>query len=1101
MKKILFLIIAVTFYAAQAYSGTTIPFPGSGTYATIKAAMDAAQSGDIIDIAAGTYTERITFNSAKDITLQGAGMGLTIIQATTNPAASLISNGSVFIMNPTSGTTNYSLTFKNMTIQHGNNSTAGGGVRLIQGASGAIVTLNLEGVKLSNNRSGGSGGGLVVSGAGKAVVNIQNCYITSNTAATTGGGIMETLSSGTANQINLTIKNSTISNNTTTNGEGAGIGCVTAANSINSNVLIENSTIYGNNSVASAKNGAGIYISVPGTTSPSNLTLNHCTIANNTTNAGTGGDGVFVNTTNTVSTNLVMNNCIVMNNSGSTTNVSDINGKLINGGVTNSIFTVASGNTWFPASGTNTNNTLNAVVGNLDFAGSLSDNITPVLRIGTTSIAKDYVIAPNLAPSLVTDQIGSSRIGNPDAGAVEYRIPQTITDFASIPAKTYGDVAFEVAATGGASGNPVTFSSSNTSIATVSGTTVNIVGAGACTINANQAGDATTYYSAPQVSQVLTVNAKALTVTSPAATSKPYDGSNAAVITGSLSGVINSDDVSLNGRGTFASTGVGTGIAVTSTSTLGGTKVGNYTLTQPTGLTADITAISTPVNTDSDLGNAATLPGTDVSVAAGNVLTVNNSTTVRSITVAPGAKLTVNDGVSLTATNGITLQNTAGGTASFVDSRVADNPIAIAGTVEQAITETNRNWYVAVPISGKLASDITLSGAKIVQRNEALSRWDDLLSGTTLTPGVGYIAVASASSGTTNWSLNGNLNSGKVEVGVTRSGASSIGFNLLGNPYPSYLNWEQVLNLNATNASLLQSSIWYRTKSGASYAFQTYNSAGRVATPTSTSGYIPPMQAFWVRANSAGTVTFTNAMRSHGDGTSNKLKAPKVNTQKIIRLQVSNAVVTDEAVVYIDQNAQNAFDKYDTEKMFNNVASQPELYTKAGTEKLIINGLSEISDNQEIPLGLNYTQGGDLKLKLTELNNFGSNSKVYLRDKQLSTETELSPETEYTFNTAAITNNESRFSLVYKVAGVSTGTTILSNNCVSVFVNVANQITIVAPEKSNYAIYNAVGQKVKEGITKANRTIANVINDSGVYVVQVCENGRINSTRVVLNGK
>jgi hypothetical protein len=483
----------------------------------------------------------------------------------------------------------------------------------------------------------------------------------------------------------------------------------------------------------------------------------------------------------------------------------------------------------------------------------------------------------------------------------------------------------------------------------------------------------------------------------------------------------------------------------------------------------------------------------DVTVASGGELTVGATKTLKSVTVTPGAKLTVNDGVSLIATNGITLQNTASATASFVDSRAVDSPTAIVGTVEQAITETNRNWYVAVPVTGKLASDITLSGAKIVQRNEALSRWDDVLSGAGLTAGVGYIAVASASSGTTSWSLNGNLNSGKVEVPVTRSGASSIGFNLLGNPYPSYLNWEQVLSLNATNASLLQSSIWYRTKSGASYAFQTYNSAGRVATPTSTTGYIPPMQAFWVRANAAGTVTFTNAMRSHGDGASNKLKAPKVNTQQIIRLQVSNAAVTDEAVVYIDQNAQNTFDKYDTEKMFNNVVSQPELYTKAGTEKLVINGLNEINDNQEIPLGLTYTQGGDLKLKLTELNNFDSNTKVYLRDKQLCTETELTPEMEYTFNTAAITSNESRFSLVYKVVGVSTGTTTPSNNRVSVFVNAANHITIIAPVKSNYAIYNAVGQLIENGILNSELQTTNCKLQTGVFVVKVNNQ----STRVV----
>jgi hypothetical protein len=33
-----------------------------------------------------------------------------------------------------------------------------------------------------------------------------------------------------------------------------------------------------------------------------------------------------------------------------------------------------------------------------------------------------------------------------------------------------------------------------------------------------------------------------------------------------------------------------------------------------------------------------------------------------------------------------------------------------------------------------------------------------------------------------------------------------------------------------------------------------------------------------------------------------------------------------------------------------------------------------------------------------------------------------------------------------------------------VFVNAANQITIIAPEKSNYAIYNTMGQEIENGI-------------------------------------
>ena len=59
-------------------SGQSFLLVGSGGYATIQAAVDAAVNGDTILIAAGHYREQVSI-SGKDITLQGAGVGQTII--------------------------------------------------------------------------------------------------------------------------------------------------------------------------------------------------------------------------------------------------------------------------------------------------------------------------------------------------------------------------------------------------------------------------------------------------------------------------------------------------------------------------------------------------------------------------------------------------------------------------------------------------------------------------------------------------------------------------------------------------------------------------------------------------------------------------------------------------------------------------------------------------------------------------------------------------------------------------------------------------------------------------------------------------------------
>ena len=87
---------------------------------------------------------------------------------------------------------------------------------------------------------------------------------------------------------------------------------------------------------------------------------------------------------------------------------------------------------------------------------------------------------------------------------------QTIT-FDPLTAKTFGDATFDLTATASSS-LTVSYASSNTSVATVSGSTVTIVGAGSTTITASQAGDAT-FNPATAVQQVLTVNKADQTIT------------------------------------------------------------------------------------------------------------------------------------------------------------------------------------------------------------------------------------------------------------------------------------------------------------------------------------------------------------------------------------------------------------------------------------------------------------------------------------------------------------------------------------------------------------------------------------------------------------
>lgn len=81
--------------------------------------------------------------------------------------------------------------------------------------------------------------------------------------------------------------------------------------------------------------------------------------------------------------------------------------------------------------------------------------------------------------------------------------PQTIT-FNAMPTKNMGDPAFNLTATA-SSGLAVSYTSSNTAVATISGSTVTIVGEGSSTITASQAGN-DIYEAATPVEQTLKVN-------------------------------------------------------------------------------------------------------------------------------------------------------------------------------------------------------------------------------------------------------------------------------------------------------------------------------------------------------------------------------------------------------------------------------------------------------------------------------------------------------------------------------------------------------------------------------------------------------------------
>ena len=118
----------------------------------------------------------------------------------------------------------------------------------------------------------------------------------------------------------------------------------------------------------------------------------------------------------------------------------------------------------------------------------------------------DYKNAMACLGSLLILTLGASGAQGGNAPA---KTGQTIK-FAPLASQTYGDASFTLGATD-TSGLPVSYTSSNPSVATVSNSTVRIVGAGATVLTASQPGN-NNYLAAASVSRTLAVAPKPLTV-------------------------------------------------------------------------------------------------------------------------------------------------------------------------------------------------------------------------------------------------------------------------------------------------------------------------------------------------------------------------------------------------------------------------------------------------------------------------------------------------------------------------------------------------------------------------------------------------------------
>lgn len=428
------------------------------------------------------------------------------------------------------------------------------------------------------------------------------------------------------------------------------------------------------------------------------------------------------------------------------------------------------------------------------------------------------------------------------------------------------------------------------------------------------------------------------------------------------------------------------------------------------------------------------------------------------LTINEGSALIINPGKALTV-NG-TLTNNAGNTGLVVESGAS---LVTRGVVSGTAT-VNRNisageWHLISPPVSNAISSIFI-GKYLQSYDEASDTYLDIISETERLSVLAGYAVFNATPFIATYS--GILNNGDVgESGNLTH--DNEGWNLIGNPYPSFIDWDAA-GWTRTNVS----DAIYLSVNSTTWA--TY--VGGVGT-NGGSKYIAPGQGFFVHVSGSGpgTIAMSNDIRVHSSGLF--YKNP---TDKLVRLKITGNGFADETVIRFLSEATSGFDNhFDALKLFGDASNAAQLYS-VGNMPLAINSLPEILP---VKIGLRANSNGQFTIAATEANGFAD---VKLEDTKTGTLTDLNTNAySFAFNSD---EDEERFILHFETLAVP-GSNPDMNSIYAA--NSAVIINLSQQAKGDILIYNISGQLVARSRATGGTNRIEIAH-SGNYIVKVINN-------------
>ena len=608
-------------------------------------------------------------------------------------------------------------------------------------------------------------------------------------------------------------------------------------------------------------------------------------------------------------------------------------------------------------------------------------------------------------------------------------------------------------------------------------------------------------------------------------------------VTGDLtsSGAFDVSNYTSSGSGTFLSTEVGDYLvlgnvdgsgAMNNSITInlkdsGGTIIDTVTLgggagEAPNGnasSTANEAVIRTLNGNDSNIDSSDFTQGT-ASMGASNSSTINwlgktdNDWSTSSNwegNSVPGS------GADVFIVNGLTNYPTASSAITVNTANISSGASLIAESTFSGSVTYNRslgtsNWYlISSPIVGQDEDDfVTASSLQQNLPNVALGSYttasdtwsyyqDGTPSANTLTSGTGYTVNLAGASG--DISFTGTLlTSDLTPIDLTTTGN---GFNLIGNPYPSYIN--SATMLTTSSSSLLSETIWLWDQSANA-------GAGAYTTMVTADAFqIAPGQGFFVQSDGAtGTLAINESFQSH-QSTDTFLRS--ANTRPEVHLNLTDGTNEMLSKIYYIDGTTTSFDNGFDGPVFGGSGSNGfNIYTHLvansdGTNYAIQSLPEDDIENVVIPIGINATSGTEISISVNA-QNLPSGINIYLEDKENNSFTRLDEiGAKYTVTLSNTLDGIGRFFLHASSSALSvTPTDELKN--ISMYTSSKNNLRIVGIQEGSVKVkaYNILGKQVLNTSFQANGvndvTLPNL--RVGIYIIQLeTETGKLNRKVII----